>query len=374
MNKILFCTPAPLTKSLGAAKVVVELAEEMEHLGWQCRLLCPSDLDPSPDVLAARRRFPANLRDYLQDHAEEYDVVDYDHEYLPYPRSDFSPTPLFVARSVLLVHHLETIPIPSRDGLKSRVSALLKGRARATARQERIGRAQTTVEQADLVNVSNDDDKAELVRRGVDPAKIVVIPYGISRARRPLFDRVPSETPKQPRVAFVGTFDYRKGAWEFPRIVKVVAHAIPDVRFKMLGTKGFYQTEAEIRALFPQDAQKHLDMVLTYKPEELPELLSQCSLGVFPSYMEGFPFGVIEMLASSLPVVAYDAPGPPMMLSSEFLAARGDWPTLSKKIIGLLQNGEELARARQWAKERSQRFSWQKAAEVTQEAYFSFSR
>ena len=42
--RILFCTPAPLMKSLGAAKVVVELAEEMQELGWDCDLVSIRDL------------------------------------------------------------------------------------------------------------------------------------------------------------------------------------------------------------------------------------------------------------------------------------------------------------------------------------------
>ena len=201
MKKILFCTPAPLTKSLGAAKVVVELAEEMQLLGWDCTLVCPADLaapgDPTP-----MKSFAANLRPYLKEHAGEYDVVDFDHEYLPYSRSEFSARPLFVARSVLLVHHLETIPIPTGQGVKRKLGTLLKGRARLRVQQERICRAQTAVEQADLVNVSNDDDKAELMRRGISGDKIVVIPYGISRSRRPLFNAVSTALPAQPVIAF----------------------------------------------------------------------------------------------------------------------------------------------------------------------------
>ena len=91
--RILFCTPAPLTKSLGAAKVVVELAEEMRELGWECDLVSIRDLADQSGLSMCK-----SLRGYLLEHAANYDVVDYDHEYLPYPRSEFSPQPLFVAR------------------------------------------------------------------------------------------------------------------------------------------------------------------------------------------------------------------------------------------------------------------------------------
>ena len=362
--RILFCTPAPLTKSLGAAKVVVELAEEMRELGWECDLVSIKELaDQSGQSMSE------SLRHYLQEHADEYDVVDYDHEYLPYARSKFSPRPLFVARSVLLVHHLETIPIPTGRGFRSTLGTLVKGRARKIARQERVQRAQKTVAEADLVNVSNHEDKTELIRRGIAPDKIVVIPYGISRARRPLFDQVSSAPPPAPVVAFVGTFDYRKGAREFPQIAQAIVDAIPNARFRLLGAKGLYKTEAEILGRFPRSLTPKIEVVLNFRPEELPGLLSSCSVGIFPSYMEGMPFGVLEMLAASVPVIAYDAPGPPMLLPAEYLVPRGDVQAMSGKIVSLLGDIGYLLAVRRWAQERSKEYEWAAIAATSSETY-----
>lgn len=368
MKKILFCTPAPLTKSLGAAKVVVELAEEMERLDWSCRLLCPADIaepnDPTP-----QKNFAVNLRTYLKANAGRYDVVDYDHEYLPYARSAFDPQTLFVARSVLLAQHLDQIAIPTGRSLRSRVGDLIKGKARQQRRQERICRAQATVEEADLINVSNNEDKEELMRRGVAGNRIVVLPYGISRTRRPLFDQISSALPPQPVVAFVGTFDYRKGAYEFPEIVRRIVTAVPEVSFKLMGTKGLFQTEAAVRAPFAPGLQSRLTVLPTYAPDELPQMLSSCSVGIFPSHMEGFGFGVLEMLAASVPVIAYNAPGPPMMLPAEYLVPRGDADALARKVTALLQDQSKLAEARIWAKQQSQPFDWKAIAQETETIY-----
>ena len=364
MKKILFCTPFSLTKSLGAAKVVLELAEEMRDLGWECRILSQQDLAAGSGLGACE-----SLRCYLKTYGAEYDVVDYDHEFLPYPRVEFSRQTLFVARSVLLAHHLETIPLPLGPTLQAKASALLKGKARQQERSQRVCRAQTTLEQADLINVSNDDDRAELIKRGISANKILVLPYGISRARRALFDEVSSLPPQQPTVAFVGTFDYRKGAREFPKILEAVAQAVPEVRFRLLGVQGLYRSTADILRSFPRGLHKHLDITLTYAPEDLPSLLAPCSVGLFPSYMEGFPFGVLEMLAASLPVIAYDAPGPPMLLPPEQLVKRGDWQGLSGKIVCLLQEETHLAAKRTEAKRQSQQFDWKTIAERTHQAY-----
>ena len=364
MKRILFCTPTPLIKSLGAAKVVVELAEEMQELGWECDLISIKDLaDQSGQSMSE------SLRHYLQEHADEYNVVDYDHEYLPYARSEFSPRPLLVARSVLLVHHLETIPIPTGRGFRSTLGTLVKGRARKIARQERVQRAQKTVAEADLVNVSNHEDKTELIRRGIAPDKIVVIPYGISRTRRPLFDEVSSTPPKSPIIAFVGTFDYRKGAREFPYIVQNIVNAISSVSFRLLGTRGMYKTEKAVLNQFPRHLAGKIDVRPHFGPEELPHLLASCSVGIFPSYVEGFGFGILEMLASSVPVIAYDAPGPPMMLPAEYLVPRGDSDALTQRVIELLRNDIILSSSRVWAKQKSQQFTWECSAKMTQASY-----
>lgn len=368
--KILFCSPNQLTKTLGAPKVIVELAEALQEQGWACTMISPADLASNRSEKNGNSLdYSESLRHYLRQHAKRYDVVDYDHEYLPYDRSEFSQQTLFVARSVLLSHHLEVIPIPSAKGLRAMVCRKVKGSSRDEQLQRKIKNATRTMQDADLVNVSNHDDKAELVRRGIQAEKIVVLPFGLSQARRPLFDAVPSAPPEQPFVAFVGTFDYRKGASEFPQVLQSISEAMPTVRFRLLGTKGLFKTQQQVLAHFPRGLRQKLEVTSSFCPEDLPELLRPCSVGIFPSYIEGFPFGVLEMLAASLPVVAYDSPGPPMMLPPEYLVPRGDAKAMSAKVVALLQDSVKLGAARSWAKQQSQQFCWKQVAQLTSKAY-----
>lgn len=367
--RILFCTPASLTKSLGAAKVVIELAEEMQTLGWDCQLISIKDL-----ATESGESMSESLRRYLQKHAGDYDVVDYDHEYLPYPRSEFASRTLFVARSVLLTHHLETISIPRPGGIKPFIGNLVNGKKRRHKYREMVFNAHRTMQEADVINVSNQDDKAELMKRGISSGKVFVMPYGISTVRRPQFDHISSTVLKQPKVAFVGTFDYRKGAKEFPNIVRSVAERIPGIKFCLLGVKGMFSTENEIRAQFPKRSRHTLEIAMSYAPEELPQMLSSCSVGIFPSYMEGMPFGILEMLAASVPVIAYDTPGAPMLLPPDYLVPRGDWQGISDKVISLLQNENALTEARRWAKDQSQLFSWKSIARETSDIYLDCTR
>lgn len=361
--RILFCSQTHLSKELGAAKVVIELAEEMEQLGWRCTLVSRHDVAPSSN---GNNDYPSNLRRYLIEHAGKYDVVDYDHHHLPFPRNEFPKQTLFVARSVLLWHHFRNISLPQENGLKGRLRSLVFSMKEAKRRESVDRLARVTVNQADLINVANYEDHAALLEIGMPQEKIAVIPYGISRASRDIFDTVSSALPPAPKVAFVGTFDNRKGATDFPQIVETVCRAVPGAIFRLLGTG---RDEKTVLASFRARSRNDIEVFPRYSPTELPNLLAPCSVGVFPSYIEGFGLGVLEMLAASIPVVAYNSPGPPMMLPSDYLASRGDWRALSSKVIDLLNDKNRLICARLWAREQSKEFCWKSIAKQTSDTY-----
>ena len=82
-----------------------------------------------------------------------------------------------------------------------------------------------------------------------------------------------------------------------------------------------------------------LEFVSDFRPEDLPTLLADCTVGAFPSYVEGFGLAVLEQLASGLPTVAYDTAGPRDLLASrlpDLLVPKGD--------DGLVHDGTAAAR------------------------------
>ncbi len=368
--RILFCSQNPLDPKLGAPKALIELAGQFERLGWQCRLV--SDEEVCPDIrrlgigIRGTRAFSRSLAAFLERNARNFDVIDYDHTVLPDPRDRFSPSTLFVARVPLLVHHFEKIRIPRFKGIRPILGTLVKGPYRSLGFRLVVSRTNRTLAAADLINVGNDYDRAELVAQGFDKDKIVVLPLGLARERMEAFPSSPLVLPKPPRVVFVGTFDPRKGAREIPQIAGEIARAIPGCRFRLLGVR---MSEERLLRHFPRELGRSLEVYPTFEPNDLPALLRDCSLGMFPSYIEGFGFGVLEMLAASLPVVAYDAPGPPTMLRSEYLVPRGNWSDMASRITALLRSPDRLAAARAWAGERALDFTWERSAQVTSTAY-----
>lgn len=366
--KILFCLRSPLNKELGASKTLIELAEELEQIGWNCTLIEPKDIAINQNEKEQKQNYAENLRLYLKQNAAKYDIVEYEHCYLPFPRHEFPSKTLFVARSQLLGHHFIKIKVPRSQNWKSKINYFLTGWQDLQKRKANVAIAQKTIEEADLVTVLNFDDEKELINNNINPEKIVVIPNGLSGETRALFNNISSEIPAQPKIVFVGSFINRKGATDIPKIFQQINQKIPDSTFLLLGTGANIE---QVLSKFPSFLHNKIDVIPYYKATELPSLLADCSVGIFPSYIEAFGLGVLEMLAASIPVIAYNSPGPPMMLPEKYLVSCGDFQEISVRVVKLLKNHDELMQARKWAKQRSQDFCWYKIAKKTSEIYIN---
>lgn len=368
--KILFCSQTRLDRTLGAPKVIMELAEGLSDLGCECKLIGPADLvEGLIDGRHDPDRYAVGLRKYLLAHAAEYDVVDYDHEFLPYDRSEFPNSVLMVARSVLLHYHFGAIKIPMPRRPRSIAAQIARKFLKKKEREHHRWRADKTGKEADLFITLNSQDRDALVKAGYDREKIAVVGLGLHPQRFAALSSVGLDVPATPVVAFVGTFDHRKGCLDLPKIAKGVVSAIPNATFKLIGTAGLFQTEAAVLNHFPASLRSRVEVIPRFAPEDLPRILEFCSVGVFPSYIEGFGFGVLEMLAAGLPVVAYDAPGPPDMLPREYLTPRGDVKATSDTLIELLNDPMKLKLARIEARQRAKSFTWKRAAQQTLDAF-----
>ncbi|VTU00934.1 group 1 glycosyl transferase : Slr1066 protein OS=Synechocystis sp. (strain PCC 6803 / Kazusa) GN=slr1066 PE=4 SV=1: Glycos_transf_1 [Gemmataceae bacterium] len=362
--RILLCCPVAVDPKYGAAKVYIEVAAAFQRLGWDATLVGPEQVGAPPHT----REYQVALREYLRARAAGFDVVEYEHDKLPFPRASLPAGPLFVARSVLLIHNVLAARIPLRPGVRAWVGHLLYGRSRRRALERIVADATVTCREADLVNVPTTDDRDALVRHGIDPARIVVFPYALTAERRAELGRAtPGGDP--PTIAFVGTFDPRKGMRDFPAIVAGVCDRVPDARFRLIGTRGMLPTAAEVLAVFPRRLRDRIAVTPTFQPSELPALLSGCSAGVFPSAVEGFPFGVLEMLAAGLPVVAYRVPGPTAILSDEFLVPRGHTTTVTAKLVQLLTDANARSTASDRASASAGEFCWDDIARQTTDEF-----
>jgi glycosyltransferase involved in cell wall biosynthesis len=193
---------------------------------------------------------------------------------------------------------------------------------------------------ADLINLPNEEEKSCLQSKGGRVPSITVQPYGLSAPRREAIAREAASVEtrlERRKICFLGMWSPRKGSRDWPDILRLIWQQMPEARFSFLGTMVDPETvRKDLGLLFSE----RIETVPHYSQEELPGLLSDCTVGAFPSYVEGFGIAVLEQLASGIPTVAFEVAGPRDMLgpvSSELLVPPGDMQQFARSIIRILQ-------------------------------------
>ena len=107
-------------------------------------------------------------------------------------------------------------------------------------------------------------------------------------------------------------------------------------------------SEDVVRAALGSQNSASVQCLATYDPAELPRLLADCTVGLFPSYVEGFGLAVLEQLAAGIPTIAYDVPGPSQILHSKrdlLLTPVGDAKTIAERALQILNFAPDRLRA-----------------------------
>lgn len=364
---------------LGAARVWIELAEEWTKAGHRFEKFCLTDAFPAPtssSALAALRLiwFSFRAASFIRNNAERFDVIDALIATLPFSKQSLRFRGLLVARSVGLYRLYEKFeqaaarrwPAAARGKLSGRIFyGLFHKRMRAAS--------EASVRHCDLLNLPNSDELLCLREeiRSMKPA--IVQPYGLAPARREALLHAAAAAEirwRKKKVCFLGMWSVRKGAKDWGQIIDRVRAQVPAVRFVFLGTM---MENRQVLEDLNSGAADSVELVPQFQPEELPKLLSDCTVGAFPSYVEGFGLALVEQLAAALPTVAYDAPGPRDILREtlpELLTPAGDIAKFSDAIIAILERNLDSYRdVSERSAKTAERFSWPEIARETVEEY-----
>jgi glycosyltransferase involved in cell wall biosynthesis len=109
-------------------------------------------------------------------------------------------------------------------------------------------------------------------------------------------------------VTFVGRLEVRKGVINLARAIPLVLRQVPDARFRFVGSSlgspqwGVTMLDYLRAMLLPQRAA--VDFLGWRPPDELPGLLSDTAVCVFPSFWESFGYVCLEAMAAGRAVVA----------------------------------------------------------------------
>jgi glycosyltransferase involved in cell wall biosynthesis len=362
--RLLFLTQCKPLLELGGSKSQLELAEELERRGWVCHVA-----GPDASGIAA----PAELLD------QGWDVVDWD-IHLVVKRQLLPPSTLSLARIPFLNLHLQGGRLPWPLGpwrWRRRAQHLFRdwrgGRSEIQELSDAQARVRSSLAEADLLNSWNTADTRLLVQQeGVAPERLIELPPGLSQDRLQVLassNRLPA-SQRPPRLVVLATFDFRKGCLDLPPLFELLRRSHPSLELRLLGTRGLFRSESEVRRFFPDHLQQALQVVPSFNAAELPHWLADVDAGLFPSYLEGFGIAVIEQLAAGLPVFAYDVPGPCDSLPPEWLVPAGRRSLLAHRVSEFLQQSTDRKQeARQTALQRAQRYSLDQLADRWDQLY-----
>jgi glycosyltransferase involved in cell wall biosynthesis len=388
--RILMIVGLPWVRELGAARVAVELADHYRALGhtvdhfdyWRA---LPRWLRPLARGWPGARfldlllpRFAARAARFVRRHAAQFDVIDALEGALDGDRAQLGFEGVLIARSIGSFALYEAAErrrmqrlgyAPARHSLKHRIYRRLARRLQPTHARSRAAFAA-----ADLVVVAQPEEAA-WVARELPETRCVVLPFGLSHATLGALAAPAHARPRarrERRIAFIGTWDARKGRHDWPQIARRIREQDASVGFLLLGT---YAGADVVLADFDPRDRNAITVHAAFRAMELPALLAQARVGAFPSDVEGFGLAVLEKLGAGLPVVAYDIAGPREVLSNADvgdLVPVGDRAAMADALLRWLDRDDAATTTRCLA--RAAAFDWRDIAAANLAAYRDAAR
>jgi glycosyltransferase involved in cell wall biosynthesis len=345
--RILGIVNLPWDPRLGAARVWFELSEQWKKAGHKIDKFCLSDAFPTPTrsrALSAWRQavFPYRAAHYVRRNAGKFDVIDCLIGTLPFSKKSLRFQGLLVSRSIGLYLAYDEFIRLSRRRWPDQPRGKFLGRLFYTFTSWLLRRsADRALAHCDLFNVPNEDEKRSLEKGSA--AQTIVLPYGLNEAERAALATSARSAPERltrKEICFLGMWSVRKGSRDWPEIVRAILNSVPSARFTFLGTMTDEQTV--LRDLQLSSAES-IRCLTSYDPKELPQLIGGSAVGLFPSYIEGFGLSVLEQLASGIPTIAYDVPGPRHIFAAtgaQFLVPAGNVKAMTDRALEILRMNE----------------------------------
>ena len=215
-----------------------------------------------------------------------------------------------------------------------------------------------------VVSIS-ESSRDDLVRRGLRPELVRVSHCGIVQ---PELD-VDTETPRPPRVAYLGRLEPYKNVDVMLRAMAQLADRFPSAEILVIGRGSAQDALASLaRELGLAERTRFTGFV---SDAERNALLLSTRVCVCPSEKEGWGLTVIESNATGTPVVAADAPGLRDSVrhgETGYLAETRSVAAFAERIGELLSDDELSTRMSRAALVWSKRFDWDTAASEMAEA------
>ena len=220
---------------------------------------------------------------------------------------------------------------------------------------------------SDLVYLLNRQEaKFAVEKLRVEKDKVHIFPNGITESFLKLpFKSLPNNNPAI-RIAQIGTYIPRKGIlYSIPALNKILAR-YPHVEVSFFGTECKECPDIEkIYADFCPEVRDRVRVVPRYSHEQLPELLKEHHIKLFPTVSEAFGKALVEAMACGLAPVTTSTAGPMEIVRDghdAIVIPPHDTQAIERGLIRLIEDRTYLENLRQNAHATAQKFSWQQIA------------
>jgi glycosyltransferase involved in cell wall biosynthesis len=361
--KILLVLHHYLDPNAGASSVTLKLGEAYKKLGHDVYFYSYDDLPPKPTGKLAGILFPYWVAKHIRRLSQEIglDVVHASSGDAWIWGTFFSR--LSQGRKPLLVTQSHGLEQTMHDQILEEARS---GRLKLSWKYPlyngsiALWTAAKSFQVADFCFMLNQHD-AGIVRQsmGVAAEKVKVFPNGIPDEFIGLpFEAFQPEADRLPGIAFVGSYLDRKGIQFGVPALNNLLQRYPQLRATFLGTG---VAAATVLSDFSVAVRDRVTVVPSFDKPELPRLLKDSHILLFPSLSEGFPLAVPEAMACGLAPIVTQIPGPTEIVvngvNGLVVEPRNQLP-LEQAMENLINNVDRLQKLQSEAYHTIQKLSW----------------
>jgi glycosyltransferase involved in cell wall biosynthesis len=365
--KILLVIHVSLDPNAGASGVTLKLGEAYENSGHEVYYYSHDDLPSWPSGKLATILFPYHVARHIWRLSRSIglDVVHASSGVawiwgMLFARLSLSQRPLLITQSHGLEHtvHEQLLEEVKQGRMK------LSWKYPLYSGSVLLWQVAKSFQVADCCFMLNQYD-AETVkgRMRVPAEKVKVFPNAIPDEFVGLPFEVLPEAAQLPGIAFVGSYLDRKGIQYGVPALNNLMQRYPRLRVSFLGTGG---TVEKVLHDFSPAVRDRVTVIPSFNKSELPHLLKDSHILLFPSLSEGFPLAVPEAMACGLAPIVTNIPGPTEILVNGvngLVVPPRDQMQLEQAMAQLIDDRECLQRLRVAAYETVQGYTWSNVAQ-----------
>ena len=176
-------------------------------------------------------------------------------------------------------------------------------------------------------------------------------------------------------LVYVGGMNVHKNILGLLKAMSRIVSERPDVYLAIVGSisgKGFWDNVPELMAFVEQNPplSKHVRFTGYLSDEDLVELFASTAALVLPSLWEGFGLAAVEAMSCGVPVLSSDRGSLPEVVGDAGLYFDPeDIEGMGNCVLRFFSDSELRARLASAAQPRSELFSWDQAAEMSEQSF-----